>query len=124
VKRVERGQPGSGPITTVTSYYVRSSVLGRVVTELDGQGAKKLTYVYSNGAVVAKQESGQVGWVYADPVTNSVREADAGGHFASRQEFDPLGNDAPLVILTLPIVTSAYAFLCNDVNRPDKNYSI
>ena len=97
VKRTEQTQVHSGPITTVTSYFVRSSVLdSRVVTEVDQSGTKKRTYVYANGAVLAQQESDQVRWVHSDPVTNSLRETAADGSLASRLEFDPLGNDVPL----------------------------
>jgi hypothetical protein len=97
VKRTEQTRVNSGPTTTVTSYYVRSSVLDdSVITELDQAGAKKLTYVHANGAPVAKQENSQVRWVHADPVTASLRETAAAGYFASRAEHDPLGNGVPL----------------------------
>jgi len=36
-------------------------------------------------------------WWHVDPVTGSLRETDIGGNLAVRSEFDPLGNDAPLV---------------------------
>jgi hypothetical protein len=64
-----------------TSYYPRSSVLG-------------------NGTVIAQQKDSQAQSVHKDPVTSSLRETchERDPHRApGRLEFDPLGNDAPLI---------------------------
>ncbi|HEX8500465.1 MAG TPA: S8 family serine peptidase [Pyrinomonadaceae bacterium] len=97
VKRVEQRQSGSGPYSFVHTHYVRSSVLdGKVVTELDQFGAKRLTYVRAEQAAVAKQAGGEVYWVHTDPVTGSLRESNNGGFLLSRFEYDPLGDEVPL----------------------------
>ncbi len=84
-KRVDRNDyilyPG-GPSTSETAeYYVRSSVLGgRVVTELDQNGAKKLTNVYSGSSVLAEQRinssGSSVSWRHEDAITGSYRGRD------------------------------------------------
>lgn len=84
-KRVDRNDyilyPG-GPSTSETAeYYVRSSVLGgRVVTELDQNGAKKLTNVYSGSSVLAEQRinssGSSVSWRHEDAITGSSRGRD------------------------------------------------
>ncbi|MBC8028496.1 MAG: PD40 domain-containing protein [Pyrinomonadaceae bacterium] len=91
VKRVEQNLPAGGVLSTVTSYYLRSSVLDSVVVELDQNGQKRESYVYANGVVIAQQKNNQVQWVHVDPVTASLRETNG-----LRREVDPLGNDAPL----------------------------
>ena len=96
VRRVVQTQHYSGSYSFGTSYYVRSSVLGdKVITELNENGAKRHTYVYANGTVLAQQKAGQVTWLHTDPVTNSLSVTLANGAMTSRMEFDPLGDEVP-----------------------------
>lgn len=60
VKRVDRKDyilyPGGSSTDIKTEYYVRSTVLGgKVITELDENGAKKLTKVFAGNGVIAEQ---------------------------------------------------------------------
>jgi hypothetical protein len=96
-KRVEQRQINLGAYSFVTSYYVRSTVLGgRVVTELNEHGQKRHSNVYANGATLAKQQDNQVRWEHVDPVTGTRRESDAAGNGVLRAEFDALGNEIAL----------------------------
>jgi YD repeat-containing protein len=84
-------------ISNVVKYEVRSSVLGgRVVTDLNAQGQKETTYVYANGAVLARQsESNKVTWVHNAPDGSGDWESYAGPTVGSIRttELDPLGDD-------------------------------
>ena len=96
-KRVEQRQINLGAYSFVTSYYVRSTVLGgRVVTELNEHGQKRYSNVYANGSILAKQQDNQVRWEHVDPVTGTRRESDAAGNGGVRAEFDALGNEIPV----------------------------
>ncbi|HEV2705405.1 MAG TPA: hypothetical protein VGV59_05745, partial [Pyrinomonadaceae bacterium] len=80
-----------------TIYRLRSSVLGgRVITELDAVGAKKLTNVYAGGELMAKQEAGAVRWQHRAPHDVSVWETSATGAYAGRTELDAVGADVGL----------------------------
>jgi YD repeat-containing protein len=79
---------------TKTQYFVTSSVVGRVVTELDQGGQKTRTFVYQGSQILAwQQQSGStetMAWEHRDISNASVR----GGAAA---ELDPLGMNAGLV---------------------------
>jgi hypothetical protein len=78
------------------TYYVRSSVLGAVVGEVNSQGQRQQGYVYASGQMIAKQWGGYLYWQHANPVTGSTRsEATQGYLYADEEsgELDPLGND-------------------------------
>jgi len=81
----------------VATYELRSSVLGgRVVTELNAQGQKAVTYAYANGTVLAKQSgSDQVTWVHSAPDGSGDWESYGGSVLGSirTKELDPLGDD-------------------------------
>lgn len=72
-------------------YFVTSSVLGRVVTELDQSGKKSRTFVYNGGQVLAWQEKDgsreTVAWEHRD-----LSNASATG--AAAAELDPFGSAA------------------------------
>jgi hypothetical protein len=52
----------------VTTWYVRSSVLGgQVVAEMDGAGNWSRGYVYAGGTLLAVQQSNSVNWVHETP---------------------------------------------------------
>ncbi len=92
---------GGGPYqTTTTRYSVSSSVLGKVITELDEAGQKRRTLVYNGSQVLAwQQKSGsfeEVSWEYRDASDASYRMATANGGLDSDRaaEKDPLGSNA------------------------------
>ena len=73
------------------TYYVTSTVLGgQVVAELNQSGAKKRSYVYAGGQVVAKQEGNQVLWDNRDSTGRSTRMVNSSATVTSRVELDPL----------------------------------
>jgi YD repeat-containing protein len=80
-----------------TIYYVRSSVLGgQAITELKANGGKRRTYVYLNGAEIARQEkmsTDHVTWIGRDPITgdDDITRDPLGGYIGG--EFDVLVPD-------------------------------
>jgi hypothetical protein len=84
-----------------TSYFVNSSVLGRMVSHTTATGKKKFTYVVGAGTVVARQgvddaNAEHVSWQHRDPSGLSSRSTPAGTTtFAnfSPEERDGLGNN-------------------------------
>lgn len=82
-----------------TQYFVTSSVLGSVITELDQAGQKARTYVYQGGRILAWQKKSgateSVGWDHRDP-------SNASGRGLASGEYDPMGGNAgtkaPLVL--------------------------
>ena len=86
-------------VTDDQTYYVNSTVLGQPLTELGTSGAKQQTYVYGNGALLARQSfqdnSEYLTWEHRDPGGASVRGSDAAGQPAGAfGELDPLGANA------------------------------
>ncbi len=78
----------------VTTYYLRSSVLGgQVVAEIDQWGGWHRGYVYLGGQMVGIQFNSSVTWVHQDPVNKSQRLTDGGGNVTSTIELDPWGAD-------------------------------
>lgn len=85
VKRVENN---------VTTYYLRSSVLGgQVISELNASGVFQRGYVYLGGQMLAIQQSNQVSWVHQDPVTKSQRITNGSGTITSTIDLDPWGGE-------------------------------
>ena len=120
VKRVENQVsmqifPPSTYVSETSEYYVRSSVLGgKVLTELNADGAKTLTNVYAGKGVLAEQrvspatpgpppvaESREVFWKHEDIVTGSYSKMIRNGTVQgandppSSSEFEPLGGIIP-----------------------------
>lgn len=103
--------PNNTTTSETVEYYVRSSVLGKVLTELDAQGAKKLTNIYTGDAVLAEQRNfpasggqsawSEVFWKHQDIITGSyqkiIRNGQALGTYnpPSSTEFEPLGAIVP-----------------------------
>ncbi|MBX3290399.1 MAG: hypothetical protein KF855_13760 [Acidobacteria bacterium] len=97
----------SGTITS-TEYYVRSSVLnGQIVTKLDEEAEKKVTFVYGGSGVLAEQrviwETPGVYWRHEDTVTGSYSKIASTGNYGgyaedspTHVEYDPLGGSIPL----------------------------
>lgn len=86
VKKVEDG---------VTTYYLRSSVLGgQVVAEINsaGQWAKGFVYDQSGQLLTIQQASGNR-WTHQDPFTKSQRLTDAAGAVTAGIDLDPWGGE-------------------------------
>jgi RHS repeat-associated protein len=86
VRKIENG---------VTTYYLRSTVLGgQVVAELNGSGGWQRGYVYNvDGGLLAMRTPGGVPWVYQDPVTKTQRMADSAGNVMAGVDLDPWGRE-------------------------------
>jgi RHS repeat-associated protein len=90
-----RGMKTDGGVTT---YYLRSSVLGgQVVAEIKNNGSSwywDRGYVYLGSQLLAVQSNG-VTWVHADPVTKSQRGTDMSGTVVSTVtvDVDPWGGE-------------------------------
>jgi len=75
----------------VAKYFVRSSVLGgEEVAEVDSSGNRITGYVYANGEVIAKQQSGGVVWQHNNPTSMGERQTNSSGGGAGGAEYDPL----------------------------------
>jgi RHS repeat-associated protein len=78
----------------VTTYYLRSSVLGgQVVSELNSSGQWTRGYVYLGGQMVAIQANSSANWTHQDPVTKSQRVTDSSGAVISTVDLDPWGQE-------------------------------
>lgn len=81
----------------VTTYYVRSSVLGAQVTaEVRHNGVAwdpSRGYVYGAGGGLLAILQGGVQWVHQDPVTKGQRLTDAAGNVTSTVDVDPWGGE-------------------------------
>jgi len=77
----------------VTTYYLRSTVLGgQVVAEIAPNGDWARGYVYLGGELLAVQQGG-VFWVHQDPLVKSKRVTNALGNVVSTVELDPWGGE-------------------------------
>jgi RHS repeat-associated protein len=84
VKKVESG---------VTTYYLRSTVLGgQVLAELNGSGGWNRGYVYSGSQLLAIQYMG-VSWVHQEPFSKGQRITNSAGSVTATVELDPWGGD-------------------------------
>jgi hypothetical protein len=86
---------------TVTTYYLRSTVLGgAIVQELNSTGQKQVGYVYLQGRLLARQSDNQMTWRHVSPAGTSLYEM--GGFGAGRVEFEPLGGEITLTSTAPP----------------------
>ena len=98
VTTVDNGDGTTSSVTT-TRYYLRSSVLKQVVTELDQQGVKQRGFVYQGSSVLAWQErvnnTQTVEWEHREPSSASFRMTTATGYAVTDRsaELDPTGAD-------------------------------
>ncbi|MCI0560815.1 MAG: hypothetical protein MN733_20215, partial [Nitrososphaera sp.] len=82
-KLVRRTQNG------IATYFLRSSVLGQVITELGDTGGKTLGFVYANGQLIAKKTiSRPLLWVFQSPTNSSEREVNGNGVLFGGAEYD------------------------------------
>ncbi|MDQ3804374.1 MAG: hypothetical protein M3416_11150, partial [Acidobacteriota bacterium] len=95
IKRVRVKQVNGNAPTTATAYYLRSTALsGQVITEYGPAGARRESYAYAGGGVLARQEGVDTGaprllWRHQDPVTGDGRETDASGRAVAETRLDP-----------------------------------
>jgi len=94
-------QPDSGngpPMEDIqTTYYLRSTVLGAAVVELNGPSASDIVNVYAGGQRIARDESENISFEHTNPVTGS-RVTSAGYSTyrgTTRQERDSFGAEIP-----------------------------
>ncbi len=95
-QRITRFNNNAPQTTVEVTYYVRSSVLGAVVGEVNSQGQRVKGYVYAGGRLIAKQWGGYLYWQHANPVTGSTQSEATQGYLYPDEEsgeLDPLGND-------------------------------
>jgi len=96
----------------VTSYIVRSSVLGGdVLTRLDQSGNKKITHVPAEGLLFATQRASggpgaYVQLTYRDPL--GITET-------TKAVYDPLGNYTPFQAYSRSTTTCRQLYFCFDV---------
>src|SRR6266851_7763325 len=91
---------GQWQVSTVetTSYYLRSTALGgKVVAELEPNGARMKNHLYAGGMELAQpfvyQNTTYVNWQHTDPVTGSSFTTDTSRTLASQKELGTLGED-------------------------------
>ncbi|MDM7924072.1 MAG: FG-GAP-like repeat-containing protein [Pyrinomonadaceae bacterium] len=124
----------SGTVTS-SEYYVRSTVLGgQIITKLDGDAEKKVTFVYAGAAVLAEQRvigtTPGVYWLHEDIVTGSYSKIDSLGNYGgladdspTNVEYEPLGgrvepSDPTLDPTINPVSLLSYKF-AGDAGRPE-----
>ena len=87
--------------TQKTTYYIRSSVLDQVISEVSATGVKEHSYVFAGGNLLAVQTSSptfqSVNWEHNDASGASNRKSNAAGDMAGGAERDPFGANAGLV---------------------------
>jgi YD repeat-containing protein len=104
-QQVTHNQNGTTTTETKAQYFVTSSVMNQVVTELDESGAKTRTFVYQGSEVLGwQQQSGSaqtMAWEHRDVSNASVRlpgAVDSSGG----AELEPMGMDAGAFHLIAP----------------------
>ncbi len=112
---------GSTTPAPVTNYYIRSTALGKVVSEADDTGRKVATYVPANGVTLAEQRLVRSGgtttelltFIHQDASGASAQSTDASGNAVSSSiragEYDAMGRNVadagPYVTLDTSIPT-------------------
>lgn len=87
--------------TEDVTYYITSSVLGALVSEVTATGAKKRTFVHGgDGALAIQTVDGgiqNVSWEHYDASNASFWETNSTGSPSHAAEIDPFGADAEIV---------------------------
>lgn len=99
VKRVNNF--GSTAPAASASYFIRSSVLGKVLSETDATGKKRKTFVPANGTVLAEQvmptvtfTSEQLTFLHRDAANVTLRSTNAAGNLSYESgEYDAMGRN-------------------------------
>jgi len=146
VKRIDHKEGTQLPNNTTTigetsEYYVNSTVIGNVLTELDASGAKKATNIFTGKGILAEQRNfppdavhpqpwSEVFWNHQDIITGSYSKVTRGGTELnvydppSKAEIEPLGAAVPTNDPNIsdeayePRHLRTFAF-AGDVNRPE-----
>ncbi len=72
-------------------YYLRSSVLGQTIAEIDpSNGTRKNGFVYADRESIATQGMGFIYWQHMDVSGRSVRTTDSHQNQVGRDELDPM----------------------------------
>jgi len=95
-EEIEEGPETNISVSTASTYYLRSTVLGGyVLSELDGQGQKSKGYIYAAGERIAEQVTtpyyNTIAWQHKNPLTGSWVEVAAADAMPTRHEMDPMG---------------------------------
>lgn len=95
-KLAEIQQWNSGPPTSYTRYYLRSSLTGNVINEYDQNHTKLISTVYAGGQVLAQQvpsypQPNMVVWQHQNPVTGDGVNNNSTGVTMDRATLDPTG---------------------------------
>jgi len=91
INRVETSQTNSLQPVVEATYYLRSTVLGQLVTNYNANGALKKSFVYAGRALIASGASGALTWSYNNPITGNGIETNALGQVALTSYLDPAG---------------------------------
>ena len=80
-----------------TTYYLRSTVLGAAVVELNGPTASDVVNVYAGGQRIARDEWDNISFEHTNPMTGSgVTSAGYSTYrWTARQERDSFGAEIP-----------------------------
>jgi YD repeat-containing protein len=93
-QQITHNENGTTTTETKTQYFVTSSLLNSVVTELDENGQKTRTFVYQGDQILAwQQKNGStetMGWEHRDVSNATVRGA-------AVAELEPMGSNAGLM---------------------------
>jgi hypothetical protein len=82
---------------TQTTYYVRSTVLGAAVVELNGTVASAIVNVYAGGQRIARDVSDDISFEHTNPVVGNRLTSDGYSTYrwTTRQERDSFGAEIP-----------------------------
>ncbi|MCG3144288.1 MAG: hypothetical protein HONDAALG_01707 [Gammaproteobacteria bacterium] len=90
------GYDGNGGRARVTdggaaTFYVRSSMLGEVVMEVNSAGVRR-AYVYAGGKLIAEQSTdGQFYYLHTNHLRSARAMTDVNGNLVYKGQFDPYG---------------------------------
>jgi Tol biopolymer transport system component len=87
--RRANNQNGAGDVT----YYVWSSVTGKVITELSESGSKRKGNIYLGDQLLATQASAWVVWQHDDPIAGTQGISNRDGGYSIDSSPDPMGID-------------------------------
>jgi YD repeat-containing protein len=96
VKSARITQLNNNTPATATTFFLRSSLTGNVITEYDSAGNRQSAYVFAGREIVAQQQrfldgSTQLIWQHVNPITGDGLSTDAQGTAWGRTNVDPMG---------------------------------
>jgi len=99
VRSTEQQTQSGFLVKNITSYYLRSSVLGgRTITEYDAAGARHISYTYAGGGVLTEttktyNDAPWQQWRHTNPVTGDAVNTDTQGKQTGLTRLDPAGTN-------------------------------